>query len=164
MYIIKQKDNLNTRFVQDCDENWTYEAEKAKVWASKALADAYVKFRGYKKCTLEELTSPYNKGASYKQTKCWKCKNTAKCEWAKGKPVPNWDAVPTTIRERHRDNIVLVDSYLVLDCPKFQMLDKETKKETKAEMLQRLAQEKGVSTRTIRRRLQNIKEKSNVND
>lgn len=161
MYIIKQKDNLNTRFVQDCEENWTYDAEKAKVWASKALADAYVKFRGYKKCTLEELTSPYNKGASYKQTKCWKCKNTAKCEWAKGNPVPNWNAVPTKIKEATIRGVpVLVDSYLVLDCPKFQRLDKETN----TEKIARLAEEKGISPNAMRKRLGRLKEKSNVND
>lgn len=63
MYIIKQKYKSNERFIVDSKENWTYDIAKAKVWTSKVLAEAYVKFRGYKKCTIEERE--INEGEKY---------------------------------------------------------------------------------------------------
>ena len=161
MYIIKQKDNLNTRFVQDCEDNWAYDIKKAKIWASKALADAYVKLRRYKKCLVEELDEANkNRVIKYKQTKCWNCKNATKCSWATGEPVPNWNAVPTKIKEATINGVpILVDSYLVLDCPEFKRIDFESD----TEKCQRLAQEHGVSVTTIRNRLKELKEKLNDN-
>lgn len=53
MYIIKQQDRLIVRYVLDFDDTWTEEPHKAKKWASKLLADAYIKARGYKKCKIE---------------------------------------------------------------------------------------------------------------
>ena len=46
---------------------------------------------------------------------CWDCKNstTNGCEWAKSfKPVDGWKAIPSVAGES--------DSYLVLECPKFE--------------------------------------------
>ena len=48
-------------------------------------------------------------------TLCWDCKNstTNGCEWAKSfKPVDGWKAIPSVAGES--------DSYLVLECPKFE--------------------------------------------
>ena len=48
-------------------------------------------------------------------TLCWDCKNstTNGCEWAKRfKPVDGWKAIPSVAGES--------DSYLVLECPKFE--------------------------------------------
>ena len=46
---------------------------------------------------------------------CWECKNstTNGCEWAKSfTPVDGWKAIPSVAGES--------DSYLVLECPKFE--------------------------------------------
>ena len=48
-------------------------------------------------------------------TLCWDCKNstTNGCEWAKSfTPVDGWKAIPSVAGES--------DSYLVLECPKFE--------------------------------------------
>lgn len=156
MYIIKQKNNLTVRFVEDCEDNWTYSQTRAKVWASKALADAYIKFRGYKKCIIQELSEEDKAHLKkFRQTKCWECKNATKCSWAKGNPVENWNAIPTKIKEATINGVpILVDSYLVLDCPEFDKIHFETK----AQMLKRLAKEQGITTETIRNRLEKLKE------
>lgn len=52
-----------------------------------------------------------------KSTLCWKCNNTCGgCSWSKSfKPVKGW----TAKKANFKDCGELVESYLVIDCPKF---------------------------------------------
>ena len=55
-------------------------------------------------------------------TLCWDCKNSTNngCEWSRSfKPVEGWNAVPSAILVGG-GNDKYTDSYLVLDCPKFE--------------------------------------------
>ena len=55
-------------------------------------------------------------------TLCWDCKNSANngCEWSRSfKPVEGWNAVPSAILVGGA-NDKYTDSYLVLECPKFE--------------------------------------------
>lgn len=158
MYIIKQKDKLIERYVADCEDNWANDRRKAKVWLSKSLADSYIKFKRYNKCVVEELSlEEQTRFKKYSRTKCWHCKNASLCDWAKGNPVPNWEAIPTKIKETNINGVpVLIDSYLVLNCPKFEKL--ENFEETKLEKYKRLAEEIGCSYKTIANRNRRLKE------
>lgn len=58
---------------------------------------------------------------SEKETLCWYCKwagrKDDKCPWACDfKPVPGWNATPTTISD-------VIDSYDVHECPLFELMD-----------------------------------------
>ena len=55
-------------------------------------------------------------------TLCWDCKNATNngCEWSRSfKPVEGWNAVPSAILVGGA-NDKYTDSYLVLECPKFE--------------------------------------------
>ena len=55
-------------------------------------------------------------------TLCWDCKNSTNngCEWSRrSKPVEGWNAVPSAILVGGA-NDKYTDSYLVLECPKFE--------------------------------------------
>ena len=55
-------------------------------------------------------------------TLCWDCKNSTNngCEWSMSfKPVEGWNAVPSAILVGGA-NDKYTDSYLVLECPKFE--------------------------------------------
>lgn len=55
-------------------------------------------------------------------TLCWDCKNATNngCEWSRSfKPVEGWNAVPSAILVGGA-NDKYMDSYLVLECPKFE--------------------------------------------
>ena len=55
-------------------------------------------------------------------TLCWDCKNSTNngCEWSMSfKPVEGWNAVPSAILGGGA-NDKYTDSYLVLECPKFE--------------------------------------------
>ena len=55
-------------------------------------------------------------------TLCWDCKNSTNngCEWIRSfKPVEGWNAVPSAILVGGA-NDKYTDSYLVLECPKFE--------------------------------------------
>lgn len=55
-----------------------------------------------------------------KGTLCWKCNNTCGgCSWSKSfKPVKGWTAKKTMVK----DSVELIESYIVIDCPKFEPL------------------------------------------
>ena len=72
-------------------------------------------------CSLNCRNKAYNKPKrKRRETLCWTCQNaTGQCSWSKNfTPVEGWDAVPTKVR----GNLELdewLDSYLVIDCPKY---------------------------------------------
>lgn len=61
-----------------------------------------------------------------KSTLCWKCQNTCGgCSWSSSfKPVENWIAKKTMIK----NGDYTYESYLVIDCPKFEPLKVSKKK------------------------------------
>lgn len=65
--------------------------------------------------------------SSRKDTICCKCKWSAgkdkKCPWAaKFEPVPGWEATPTKVRADVKSVHKTIDSFIVHECPLFELL------------------------------------------
>ena len=63
-----------------------------------------------------------------KDTLCWECERAAgkdkKCPWAtKFEPVPGWNATPTKIKADKLSVHQTLDSFIVHECPMFQLMD-----------------------------------------
>ena len=54
------------------------------------------------------------------KTLCWKCKNSVKCEWSKGKPIDDWNAEPVMITNKDGTKF---KTFFVRDCPQFEQDD-----------------------------------------
>lgn len=56
-------------------------------------------------------------------TLCWECdKACGRCSWSKDfTPVEGWKAIPTKIRKRD-NNYGYMDSFIVLECPEFELM------------------------------------------
>ena len=67
-----------------------------------------------------------------KTTLCWDCaKNGGLCSWSKNfTPVEGWEAIPTKINARGYDYYE-IDSYKVVKCPEFELMERLKKKEAK---------------------------------
>ena len=148
MHIIKQKDNLKERYIEDLNENWTSDPREAKQFASKVIAETYIHYRGYKRCVIEDAKVRKANALKYSQTKCWNCRNATKCEWSQGKPVPDWCAIPTKIRNRQSED-GFTDSYFVVYCPKYEKINYETRRE----MCESIAKKLGCHPDTVRKQL-----------
>lgn len=63
-----------------------------------------------------------NPGNTWKQpTLCWNCAHATDglyCEWVNGNAVPGWTVIPTKLNDNVNEREV-VDSCIVLDCPKY---------------------------------------------
>lgn len=59
------------------------------------------------------------------ETLCWECaKNGGLCSWSKNfTPVEGWEAIPTKIQAYgHADGVI--DSYKVISCPEFELMER----------------------------------------
>lgn len=54
-------------------------------------------------------------------TLCWGCaNNSGKCSWSKKfVPVKGWKAIPTKIKAGRASDGRIVDSFCVIECPKY---------------------------------------------
>lgn len=69
-----------------------------------------------------------------KETLCWDCaKNGGLCSWSKNfTPVEGWEAIPTKIQARGAYNgYGEIDSYKVINCPKFELMERLKNKKEK---------------------------------
>jgi hypothetical protein len=78
------------------------------------------------------MSKKIKKQTNNKVTLCWNCKKACggyDCEWAMARnyePVPDWEAVATTVLmgtngSTNSKKPRIVNSFLVLKCPKFEM-------------------------------------------
>ena len=63
-----------------------------------------------------------------KHTLCWDCEwaggKDKKCPWAtKFEPVPGWKATPTKVMAAKLSAHETIDSFIVHECPEFQLMD-----------------------------------------
>lgn len=100
-------------------------------------------------------------------TLCWRCEWAAgkdhKCPWAtKFKPVPGWDATPTTMVINEVNYKKTIHSFLVHKCPLFKKMEsislaekakakKEAEKKAHADALSRYKQRRAEQLKTIER-------------
>lgn len=81
-----------------------------------------------------------------KETLCWSCQNFAKCSWARGVPVENWEATPTRFIDRCKGKEdKIVESYIVHSCPQY--LADKIKRSSRKEIGELI----GVGERTVNR-------------
>ena len=81
------------------------------------------------------VMAPKPKRVPEKKTLCWDCaKNCGDCSWSHDfTPVEGWEAVPTKIQAyNHGDEAT--DSYKVISCPEFELMER-LKKQKKKELM-----------------------------